>query len=117
MHASGVAGEQAKNTTSRRHVMVGVIRLGAPEIHRATQISRLRKCRLHSMIADYVPAILAISAFATYVLQLWTGVAFAGWSGDDSLVERSKSPGPYWFVMTLQTLALIIIPVLILLNR
>ncbi|TWT79499.1 hypothetical protein CA13_09010 [Planctomycetes bacterium CA13] len=32
MHASGVAGEQAKNTTSRRHVMVGVITLRAIDV-------------------------------------------------------------------------------------
>lgn len=65
------------------------------------------------MIADYMPPILAIAVVATYVLELWTGIAVAGWSGDYSLVEREKSPGPYWFVMILQTLVLIVVPVLI----
>ena len=69
------------------------------------------------MVADYVPMILGVVAMATYVLQLWTGIAFAGWSGDQSLIERDKRPGPYWFVMTLQTLVLIVVPVLIAMNR
>ena len=69
------------------------------------------------MISDYVPAILGVIAIATYILQLWTGIAVAGWAGDQSLIEREKSPGPYWFVMALQTAVLIAIPVLIALNR
>ena len=72
---------------------------------------------LASMITDYVPAILAVVAVATYVLQLWTGIAVAGWNGDQSLIERAKRPGPYWFVMILQTAILIVIPILIALNR
>ena len=68
------------------------------------------------MIADYVPAILGIIAIATYILQLWTGIAVAGWSGNHSLIERAKAPGPYWFVMALQTAVLIAIPVLIAMN-
>ena len=68
------------------------------------------------MIADYVPAILGVVAIATYILQLWTGFAVAGWAGDRSLIERAKSPGPYWFVMVLQTAVLIVISVLIALN-
>ena len=65
------------------------------------------------MISDYVPAILGVVALATYILQLWTGIAVAGWGGDQSLIERAKSPGPYWFVMVLQTTVLIAIPILI----
>ncbi len=68
-------------------------------------------------IADYVPAILGIVAIATYVLQLWTGFAVAGWSGEQSLIERAKSPDSYWFVMASQAAVLIEISVLIALNR
>ncbi len=68
------------------------------------------------MIADYMPPILAVVAVATYVLQLWTGVAVAGWAGDQSLIEREKSPGPYWFVMILQTLVIIFVALLVLLH-
>ena len=69
------------------------------------------------MISEYVQAILGVIAIATYLLQLWTGIAVAGWAGDQLFVEREKSPGPYWFVMALQTAVLIAIPVLIALNR
>lgn len=69
------------------------------------------------MVADYVPTILAIIAVATYILQLWTGVAVAGWSGDKSLIQRELSPGPYWFVMALQTLVIFGVPLLIAMNR
>ena len=68
------------------------------------------------MIADYVPAFLFVAAVATYVIQLWTGIAFAGWAGDNSLVERAKSPGRYWLVMILQTVVLIVIPWLLVFN-
>lgn len=50
---------------------------------------------LAAMVADYVPMILAVIAVATYVLQLWTGIAVAGWSGDKSLIQRETMPGPY----------------------
>ena len=69
------------------------------------------------MIADYVPVFLLGVAIATYILQLWTGIAFAGWASENSLIERATRPGPYWFVMTLQTLVLIVIPLLLLMNR
>ncbi|MEM1070981.1 MAG: hypothetical protein AAGI63_18895 [Planctomycetota bacterium] len=65
------------------------------------------------MVADFALIAIAALAVATYILQLWTGIAVAGWSGEQSLIEREKSPGPYWFVMTLQTALLILIPVLI----
>ena len=68
------------------------------------------------MVSDYIPIVLGIIAVATYVLQLWTGIAFAGWSGEQSLIERAKNPGPYWFVMALQTLVLVAIPVFIFAN-
>ncbi|MEM8670915.1 MAG: hypothetical protein AAGG48_25530 [Planctomycetota bacterium] len=65
------------------------------------------------MVADFALIAIAALAVAAYILQLWTGIAVAGWSGEQSLIEREKSPGPYWFVMTLQTALLILIPVLI----
>lgn len=61
------------------------------------------------MIADYVPYFLAFMGIATYVLQLWIGVAFVGWAGDFSFVDRETRPGPFWFVMALQTVLLLLI--------
>ncbi|NNE00567.1 MAG: hypothetical protein HKN47_24905 [Pirellulaceae bacterium] len=60
---------------------------------------------------------IAVSAVLTYILQLCTGFAVAGWTGDHALIDRRKKPGPYWFVMALQTLLLIIVPTLIALAR
>lgn len=71
---------------------------------------------LQKMISDYVPAFLGVVAIVTYILELWTGIAVAGWSGEQSLIEREKKPGPYWFVMALQTMVLIVVPILIAMN-
>ncbi|TVP96814.1 MAG: hypothetical protein EA381_16540 [Planctomycetaceae bacterium] len=57
--------------------------------------------------------LLALSAVLTYVLELWTGFAFAGWLGDYALIDRRAAPGPYWFVMAVQTLVLFGVPALI----
>ena len=64
-------------------------------------------------MTDYVPIILGIAAICIYVVQLWTGVAVIGGSGEQPLLERNKRPGPYWFVMAIQTLVLFVVPVLI----
>ena len=55
------------------------------------------------MIADYILHILAVVAVATYGLQWWSGIAFAGWAGDQSLVSRAEQPRIYWAVMLVQT--------------
>lgn len=55
-----------------------------------------------NMISDYALAFLAAMSVVTYILELWTGIAVAGWAGDKSLIERATKPGPYWFVMVLQ---------------
>ncbi len=65
------------------------------------------------MISDYIPVILGVVAIVMYIVQLWTGIAVAGWAGDQALIDRAKNPGPYWFVMVLQTAVLIAIPALI----
>jgi hypothetical protein len=48
-----------------------------------------------------IPTILSIVASFVLVAELWTGIAVVGVSGDDMFVEREKSPGPYWFTMTI----------------
>ncbi|MEM9644381.1 MAG: hypothetical protein AAF989_05265, partial [Planctomycetota bacterium] len=49
-----------------------------------------------------LPAVLV----ATYLLEILTGIAVAGWAGDHSMIHRSEQPGPYWFVMLFQTVLL-----------
>lgn len=34
-------------------------------------------------------------------LELYAGCAVIGWTGDRMVVERDKSPGPYWFAIIL----------------
>jgi hypothetical protein len=50
-------------------------------------------------------------------LQLATGIAVIGWSGDWMLVHRAKSPGPCWFAITVYVLCEIGVPILILVLR
>lgn len=64
------------------------------------------------MIETIVPILLATSAIITYVLQLWTGFAVAGWQGENALIDRRTRPGPYWIIMAFQTVVLILVPVL-----
>lgn len=65
------------------------------------------------MIEPFIPAFLFCMLIITYLLELWSGFAFSGWASKNMLVEREKSPGPYWFIMALQTIVLITIPLLI----
>ena len=37
-------------------------------------------------------------------LELFTGFAVIGWTGDYMMVEREKSPGPFWFAIVVQLL-------------
>ena len=48
------------------------------------------------------------------VLELFSGFALIGWTGDRMLVERAKSPGPYWFTIVLHAAIGIAIPLLFL---
>ncbi len=54
-----------------------------------------------------IPVFLFCMFILTYMLELWTGFAFSGWANKNMLVHREKSPGPYWFIMCLQTIVLI----------
>lgn len=65
------------------------------------------------MITEIAIWMIVLVAIGTYFLQLWTGIAVAGWAGDFKLVERETKPGPYWFVMLLQTALMIVVPALI----
>lgn len=65
------------------------------------------------MVESIVPIFLVASAALTYILELWTGFAVAGWSGENALVDRRTKPGPYWFVMAIQALVLVGVPTLI----
>lgn len=54
-----------------------------------------------------IPLLIALFIIA---LEVYTGFALIGWAGDNLLVERAKSPGPYWFVITLHSLIFIVLP-------
>ena len=56
-----------------------------------------------------------IGIFAVFVigLELYTGFAFVGWAGDNVVVGREKSPGPYWFTITLHLLLFVVLPLAI----
>ena len=48
--------------------------------------------------------ILSIVATCILVAELWFGIVVIGWTGDRLYLERSKTPGPYWAMMTLHIL-------------
>jgi hypothetical protein len=50
--------------------------------------------------------IYGFGIFSAFIiaLELFTGFAVIGWTGDNMLVEKEKSPGPYWFAITVQLL-------------
>ena len=58
---------------------------------------------MHTIALYFIGA----SMIVTFLLELWMGCAIAGWTGDNSVIQRSKSPGPYWFVMILQSAILV----------
>jgi len=57
---------------------------------------------------------IGIGVFSLFVigLELFTGCALIGWAGDNMVVEREKSPGPYWFAVILHSLIGIGLPLL-----
>jgi hypothetical protein len=59
--------------------------------------------RAISFRVNMIPIILSIVAFCVLVAEFWTGIAVVGWSGDKMVIERRKSPGPYWFTMAIHT--------------
>lgn len=58
---------------------------------------------------------IGISVFSLFIiaLELLTGFAVIGWAGDSMVVEREKSPGPYWFTIVLHCLIGIALPVVV----
>ncbi|MDP1561588.1 MAG: hypothetical protein Q8M16_09345 [Pirellulaceae bacterium] len=40
-------------------------------------------------------------------LELFTGFAVIGWAGDFMVVQKEKSPGPYWFAIIIQLLSFV----------
>ena len=58
---------------------------------------------------------IGLSVFSIFIigLELFTGCAMIGWAGDNMVVERKKSPGPYWFAITLHSLVGIGLPTLL----
>ena len=37
-------------------------------------------------------------------LELMFGLAVIGWTGDNMVVEREKTPGPFWFAIIVHAL-------------
>ena len=83
---------------------------------------QMRRCRWSKLPsrplhADFPPTnmiaiALSIVAICVLVAELWTGFAVCGLSGDDLVIDRRKSPGPYWFMMSLHGVASVAIPLL-----
>jgi len=57
---------------------------------------------------------VGISLFLVFIvaLELLTGCALVGFDGDNMVVEREKSPGPYWFAILVHATIGIGIPLL-----
>ena len=55
-------------------------------------------------------------ALGIITVELFTGFAVVGWSGDNMVVQRAKSPGPYWFTILLHGLIGLGLPLLVLLS-
>lgn len=57
---------------------------------------------------------VGFSLFSVFIigLELFTGCALIGWAGDNMVIEREKSPGPYWFAIVLHSLVGIGLPIL-----
>ena len=58
---------------------------------------------------------IGFTVFTLFIigLELFTGCAVIGWAGDNMIVEREKSPGPYWFAIILHVLVGVGLPLLI----
>ncbi len=53
--------------------------------------------------------IFGFGIFAAFMiaLELFTGFAVIGWAGDFMVVQKEKSPGPYWFAIIIQLLSFV----------
>lgn len=58
--------------------------------------------------------VIAFILFSVFIIaiELYTGCAIIGWTGDNMVIEREKSPGPYWFAVILHALIGILLPIL-----
>ncbi len=54
--------------------------------------------------------VLSLVSSCVLVAEWWSGIAVVGWTGDNMVIEREKSPGPYWFTMTLHTFVGLTLP-------
>ena len=54
----------------------------------------------------------SLFAFVVVGIELYSGVAIIGWTGNNMVVEREKHPGPYWFAIAIQLAFVIGIPML-----
>jgi hypothetical protein len=59
------------------------------------------------MTASLVFSLIGLSII---VLELYTGFAVAGWPGDGMVLDRTKTPGPFWFVLVLQIIIVVGVP-------
>jgi hypothetical protein len=61
--------------------------------------------------------ILALLGFDLFLiliiaLELYTGFAWCGWTGDNMVIEKEKHPGPYWLTIGIHLFILIALPIL-----
>ncbi|TWU04497.1 hypothetical protein [Stieleria varia] len=52
-----------------------------------------------------IPIIFAVVTVGIFILELWTGIALAGWSAHYAYVSRETHPRRYWFAMVVQLAA------------
>ena len=55
---------------------------------------------------------LSVVSLSILAAEFWLGIAVIGWQGEKLYLERAKTPGPYWMMMALHTIAGVGIPVL-----
>jgi hypothetical protein len=52
----------------------------------------------------FIDVILFPFSTIIFISEIWTGYAVIGWSGDRSVIEKAKNPGPYWLALTVQAI-------------
>ena len=109
----GTAAERSPLRRIADGVGVGTISVVQPFFTSARGVMAVPSLgRVNPSGVNMLAIILAIVAACVLLAELWTGIAVVGWSGDNMVVERSKSPGPYWFTMAIHTLIGVSLPVL-----
>ncbi|MEZ6086992.1 MAG: hypothetical protein R3C05_02950 [Pirellulaceae bacterium] len=68
---------------------------------------------MQQMVESSIPIFIALSVILIYILELCAGFAVLGWPNQNALIDRRTTPGPYWFVMTVQAFLLIGFPAFI----